>query len=103
MKIGMTAMKNNLLTASACAALILLMMPASAQFADDAQTLFPETPPADQYETDQDNLVIWEFSTKPEDDEGDPAAQSVKDICCNLDDAERASQAICIDVDFTCD
>jgi hypothetical protein len=96
-------MKNNLLTATALVALVLLMAPANAQFADDAQTLFPETPSADQYETDKDNLVIWEFSTKAEDEEGDPAAQSVEDICCNLDDAERTDQAICIDVDFTCD
>lgn len=96
-------MKNNLLAVTALVALVLLMAPASAQFADDAQTLFPETPPADQYETNKDNLVIWEFSTKPEDEVSDPAAQSVEEICCNLDDAERASQAICIDVDFTCD
>lgn len=96
-------MKNNLLAVTAFFALALLMAPANAQFADDAQTLFPETPSADQYETDKDNLVIWEFSTKPEDEEGDPAAQSVEDICCDLNEAERASQAICIDVDFTCD
>jgi uncharacterized lipoprotein len=96
-------MKNNLLAVTALAGLVLLIAPASAQFADDAQTLFPETPSSDQYETDKDNLVIWEFSTKAEDEEGDPAAQSVEDICCDLNEAERANQAICIDVDFTCD
>ena len=83
--------------------LLLATGPALAQFADDAQTLFPEIPKADQYETNKDSLVIWEFDSKSEEDVGDPAAQSVEDICCGLDDAERASQAICVDVDFTCD
>ena len=90
----------------AVAVLTMLLLgsgPVSAQFADDTQSLFPETPQPDQYETDKDNLVIWEFSTKPDDEPSDPAAQSVEDICCSLEEAERAKQAICIDVDFTCD
>ena len=95
-------MKNYLLAATAIGALVLLVAPAKAQFADDAQTLFPETPSVEHYETDKDSLVIWEFSTKPEDEDIDSSAQSVEVICCNIDDAERANQAICIDVDFSC-
>ncbi len=96
-------MTKQMILIPALTVLFLATGPVLAQFADDAQTLFPEIPKADQYETNKDNLVIWEFDTKAEDEEGDPAAQSVEEICCGLDDAQRANQAICIDVDYTCD
>jgi uncharacterized lipoprotein len=95
-------MKNYLLSATVIGALVLFVALAEAQYADDSQTLFPETPSLEHYETDKHSLVIWEFSTKPEDEDIDSSAQSVEDICCNIDDAERANQAICIDVDFSC-
>ena len=81
---------------------IALAAPAVAQFADETQSLFPETPEIDQYEPQDDELVIWEFENEPEEEVGDRSARSVEEICCSLDEAERAGQPICVDVDFTC-
>ncbi|MBN36256.1 MAG: hypothetical protein CMM46_16060 [Rhodospirillaceae bacterium] len=81
---------------------IALVAPAAAQFADETQSLFPEAPEIDQYEPQDDELVIWKFENEPEEVAGDPSAQSVEEICCSPDEAERAGQPICVDVDFTC-
>ncbi len=88
--------------AAALIATLPFWTPANAQFAGDAQSLFPETPASDQYETGKDRLVIWEFGAEPGDEPTASAARSVEDICCDLNEAERAGQAICIGVDFTC-
>ncbi|MBT5435027.1 MAG: hypothetical protein P8Q36_10385 [Alphaproteobacteria bacterium] len=79
---------------------VLFTVSAQAQFSDDSQSLFSEDP----YEPKADNdLVIWEFTTADEEEgAGVGGAQSVEEICCGLSEVERAGQAICVDVELSC-
>ncbi|MBC6439709.1 MAG: hypothetical protein GDA49_04715 [Rhodospirillales bacterium] len=76
--------------------------PAVAQFADDSQGLF-ETP--GHSPKDDEDLVLFEFSTDDTDDQANEnaGAQSVEEICCSLPSEERARQGICIDVELSCE
>jgi len=81
---------------------LMAAMPAAAQFADETQSLFREQPAVDQYEPHDDELIIWEFDNEPAEEQVQSGAQSVEEICCGLSEAERAGQAICIDVELVC-
>ena len=79
---------------------VMLPMAASGQFADETESLFQHTPEEDWAATGQFSI---EFTTAPpEPATGTTGARSVEDICCGLPEAERAGQAICIDVELTC-
>ena len=79
-----------------------LLAPTAAfgQFADETRLLFSDDPAGPRT---WDGLVILEFSTADWEETGSSGARSVEEICRDLPEEERGSQAICIGVESSGD